>query len=58
MYLQNISKNNTLNVWERVREQGKRTPYLVQPTIYSPPGPLPPCVTQPLSCVLDNIFYV
>ena len=46
-----------LNVWGRLREQETRTPSLVHPTIYSPPGPLPSCVHQPLSCGLDNTFY-
>ena len=45
-----------LNVWRRLRKQEKRTSSLVHPSIYSPPGPLPPCVPQPLSCGLENII--
>ena len=42
---------------EKTQGTGKRTPSLVHPTIYSPPGPLSPCVPQPLSCGLYSIFY-
>ena len=47
-----------LNVWGRLREQEKRTPSIVHPDIYIKPGPLTPYVTQPLSCGLDNSFYL
>ena len=58
MRLQSILEKFLLNVWLILREQEKVTPSLVHPTIYNPPGLLPPFVPQKLSRGLDNRFYL